>query len=60
VKWGAGVPGGYSRDDEFDYEEFVRREFGSADRRVLGMPVWLFVMVLVAALLAMLVLVAAL
>ena len=37
-KWAAGIPSGYSRDDEFDYEEFVRREFGPQGGRFLGIP----------------------
>ena len=26
-KWAADIPAGYSEDDDFDYEEFIRREF---------------------------------
>ncbi len=33
--WGAGIPAGYSGEDEFDYQEFIKREFGEA-RRELG------------------------
>jgi len=25
-KWAAGIPTGYAEDDEFDYDEFIRRE----------------------------------
>ena len=25
--WAADIPAGYSEDDDFDYEEFIRREF---------------------------------
>jgi len=32
-KWAAGVPTGYAEDDEFDYEDFVRREFPGRTRR---------------------------
>ncbi len=30
--WRAGGPSGYAGDDEFDYEEFLRREFGRGRR----------------------------
>ena len=26
-KWQADIPAGYGRDEEFDYDEFVEREF---------------------------------
>ena len=32
-KWAAGIPTGYASEDEFDYAEFVRREFGGRRRR---------------------------
>ncbi len=49
-KWAAGIPAGYAGEDEFDYEEFVRREFGGRrPRRILGLP-WWAVLALVAAL----------
>ncbi len=34
-KWTAGIPTGYAEDDEFDYEEFARREFGVGRRAAL-------------------------
>ncbi|MGD2175363.1 MAG: zinc-ribbon domain-containing protein [Candidatus Brocadiaceae bacterium] len=40
-KWGAGVPTGYSEEDEFDYDEFIRREFGRGRPRFLPIPLWL-------------------
>ena len=27
-KWAAGLPTGYSGEDDFNYDEYVRREFG--------------------------------
>ncbi len=45
-KWGAGIPTGYSRDDEFDYDEFVRREFGRGSRRHLNFRLWFLAAVL--------------
>ncbi len=48
-KWGAGIPSGYGDEDDFDYEEFVRREFGKgAVRRILGLPWWLALIVVAA------------
>jgi RNA polymerase subunit RPABC4/transcription elongation factor Spt4 len=38
-KWGADIPTGYGEDDEFDYDEFVRREFGGGKRSRLGAAV---------------------
>jgi len=43
-RWAAGIPTGYSEDDEFDYEEFIRREFGRAPSRAFGLPLWLAVL----------------
>lgn len=34
-KWGAGIPSGYAEDEDFDYEEFIRREF---PERAEGVP----------------------
>ena len=42
--WGAGMPG--SDDDDFDYDEFVEREFGSTRDRTLAIPLWLMIIVL--------------
>ena len=47
-KWAADIPTGYSRDDEFDYDEFVRREFGAPGRHLLGMPTGRLVLVVLA------------
>jgi hypothetical protein len=41
-KWAAGIPAGYGGEDDFDYEEFVRREFGGRRaHHVLGLPWWM-------------------
>ncbi|MCK4283589.1 MAG: hypothetical protein KAX44_04660 [Candidatus Brocadiae bacterium] len=32
-KWAADLPTGYAKDGEFDYEDFVRREFPGRARR---------------------------
>jgi hypothetical protein len=37
----ADLPDGYAGDEDFDYDEFVRREVEGGGRRVLGMPPWL-------------------
>jgi hypothetical protein len=37
-KWAAGIPTGYSEDDEFDYDEFIEREFGGQKARPGGLP----------------------
>jgi hypothetical protein len=39
-KWAAGIPAGYGDEDDFDYEEFVRREFERRPGRILGLPWW--------------------
>jgi RNA polymerase subunit RPABC4/transcription elongation factor Spt4 len=36
-KWGADIPAGYGGQDDFDYEEFVRREFGGRRPGPLGL-----------------------
>ena len=41
-KWGADIPTGYSTDDEFDYEDFIRREFPSGPARILGLNKGIF------------------
>ncbi len=38
-RWGAGIPAGYGEDEEFDYDEFVRREFGGGPH--LGRRGWI-------------------
>ena len=45
-KWRAGIPTGYSNDGDFDYEEFVRREFSHGEGRILGLPVGLFLLLI--------------
>jgi hypothetical protein len=35
-KWAAGIPTGYADDDEFDYDDFIRREFGGKGRGLSG------------------------
>lgn len=50
--YGADEPTGYA-DDEFDYEQFVEEEFGRPAPRTLGMPRWLFYLLLLAALATM-------
>lgn len=30
--WDAGASGGYAEDDDFDYDDFIRREFGEGKR----------------------------
>ena len=36
-RWAADIPAGYGEDDEFDYDEFIRREFpGQAGRPSAG------------------------
>ncbi len=47
-KWGAGIPTGYAEDDEFDYEEFVQREFHGGKKAAL--PRLLIILALLAAL----------
>ena len=37
-KWAANLPAGYGRDDDFDYDEFIRREFSPQGGRFLGIP----------------------
>ena len=32
-QWAVDIPAGYALDDEFDYEEFVQREFGGRSAR---------------------------
>ena len=32
-KWSEGIQTGYANDDEFDYDEFVKQEFGSNNSR---------------------------
>lgn len=46
-KWAADIPTGYGADDEFNYEEFVGRNFPRKDNRILGIPASAFLLVLV-------------
>jgi len=39
-KWAADIPAGYGGEDDFDYEDFVRREFGGGPGRFFGLPRW--------------------
>jgi len=42
---GLDLPAGYGNDEEFDYDAFVRREFGGKKRRPAGLSVraWLMI-----------------
>ncbi|MHC4788470.1 MAG: hypothetical protein ACYS8K_04600 [Planctomycetota bacterium] len=40
-KWAAGTPV-YGEDGEFDYDEFIRREFTRKQQLILGLPAGLF------------------
>lgn len=42
-KWGADIPTGYGEEDEFDYDEFIRREFGRG--RKLSTKGWIILIV---------------
>ena len=54
--WDADIPTGYSRDDDFDYEEFKRTEFGEGQPRLPGFPLKkIFIVLIVAALAALIV-----
>ena len=46
-KWRADIPTGYGGDDDFDYDEYVRREFGADEGRILGLPAGLFFLLVV-------------
>jgi hypothetical protein len=39
--WGLDLPNGHGEDDEFDYEEFVAREFEGKPKKIIGLPIWL-------------------
>jgi predicted RNA-binding Zn-ribbon protein involved in translation (DUF1610 family) len=49
-KWSAGIPTGYAGEDEFDYKEFVRREFGGRGSQSTTWVRWFLVALLVTAL----------
>ena len=54
-KWAAGIPTGYASEDEFDYKDFVRREFGGRrSRRVLGLSWWVALVLLAALIIGLL------
>ncbi|MCD6416317.1 MAG: zinc-ribbon domain-containing protein [Planctomycetes bacterium] len=57
-KWGAGIPTGYSKDDEFDYEDFIRREFGRDAAGGGGLAVWALAIALMALLLVVVLVIA--
>jgi ribosomal protein L40E len=54
-KWAADIPTGYADDEEFDYDDFIRREFAGKGRGVSGKSIALLVAV-AAALLGLLLL----
>ena len=37
-KWGADIPVGYGPDEEFDYDEFVSREFAQPAGKASALP----------------------
>ena len=47
-KWTADIPTGYGKDDEFDYDEFIRAEFPKKREKILGIPIPLFILLLAA------------
>jgi hypothetical protein len=57
-KWGAGIPTGYAGDDEFDYEEFVRKEFGTGEPFFRRARIWLVAAVVIVLLVLLVVLAA--
>jgi hypothetical protein len=44
-KWGADIPTGYAADEEFDYDDFIRREFGTREHSLSGRSIVLLVAV---------------
>jgi len=46
-EWGGAVTDGYGGDNDFDYEEFVKREFGDRPNRAFGPPLWLLILALI-------------
>jgi len=55
-EWSPDIPGGHGGDDEFDYDAYVRREFGGGGRSILGMPAKTFALLVVSLALAALLL----
>jgi hypothetical protein len=53
----ADIPTGYATDDEFDYQAYVKREFGPRSKTLLLRP---FAIILIAVVLVLLILVLAL
>jgi len=51
-KWTADIPTGYAQYDEFDYESFINREFPRERNRVLGIPIWALILLLLFMILA--------
>ena len=51
-KWEAGIPAGYGEDDEFDYDEFITKEFSDRAKDGSGIPfdVFLFIALVIIAL----------
>ena len=45
------IPAGYSKDKEFDYEDFVKREFPEERRTVFGISLPLFLLLALAVIL---------
>ena len=44
--WAEPIQTGYTTDDEFDYDEFVKQEFTSKGGTILGIPTALFMILL--------------
>ena len=44
--WSADTSTGYAEDDEFDYDKFVAQEFEGKNRKIIGLPVWAFYLLL--------------
>ncbi|MHC4592013.1 MAG: zinc-ribbon domain-containing protein [Planctomycetota bacterium] len=41
-KWQADIPTGYAKDEDFDYDEYIQREFTEKQPFVFGLPSGLF------------------
>jgi len=44
-RWTADIPTAHGEDDEFNYDEFIAREFGDRDKRGLRISVGIVVLV---------------
>ena len=53
-KWAADIPTGYGHEDEFDYADFVRREFGTAQEARGASRRWVRVLLFAAILVCLL------